>query len=379
MKVTIITGPFLCLPPYAIGAVEKLWYSVGKCWINEGIEVTFISKKPDIKNIENNHKYILGYERTGSWIKDFFLDFIYSCKALSQVSECDILILNSLWSPILVRFFKRRHKISIFSVERFPKRQLRIYDKLGKVNYFRCCSSAVYNELIKQSPKLKSKACIIPNFIDTKIFNCNEVRKLSSNPTIVYSGRVNREKGLDILIKAVEFLYQKEKISLNLMIIGARDKERGGSGDEYINILKNMAPNINICWIDPIYNPKELAETIKNGDIFCYPSIADKGETFGVAVLEAMALGLPVIVSDLECFKDFIKNEENGLIFNHKVKNSEEQLAYKIKKLIDSKELFNKISIEGKKSASNFSEEKIAKIYYKKFEELLNVKSIYKK
>lgn len=379
MKVTIITGPFLCLPPYAIGAVEKLWYSVGNCWIKEGIDVTFISKKPDNKHNEKNHKYISGYERTGSWIKDFLLDFIYSWKALNKVDECDILILNTLWSPLLSRFYKKKYKRSIFSVERFPKGQLKIYDMLGKIDCFRCCSSAVYNELIKQSPKLKNKACIIPNFIDTNIFNDNEIRQVSANPTIIYSGRVNREKGIDILVRAVEFLYQKEQIMLDLVIIGARDKERGGSGYEYINSLKKMGSNINITWIDPIYDAKNLAETIKKGDIFCYPSVAERGETFGVAALEGMSLGLPVVVSDLDCFKDFIKNYENGLIFDHRAKKPEQQLAYKIKQLIDSPELFNKISIEGRKSASSFSEEEIAKIYYNKFEELLNGKSIYKK
>ena len=46
MKVNIITGPFGCLPPYAIGAVEKLWYSIGTDMRNKGHQVIFISKKP---------------------------------------------------------------------------------------------------------------------------------------------------------------------------------------------------------------------------------------------------------------------------------------------------------------------------------------------
>ena len=45
MKVNIITGPFGCLPPYAIGAVEKLWYSIGTDMRNKGHQVIFISKK----------------------------------------------------------------------------------------------------------------------------------------------------------------------------------------------------------------------------------------------------------------------------------------------------------------------------------------------
>lgn len=372
MKITIITGPFSCLPPYSIGAVEKLWYSIGQSWRKKNIDVTFISKRPNVNDISDGNKYIKGYERTGSWIKDFFKDFIYSWKALKELPKSDVVILNSLWSPILISFFKHKYKITIFSVERFPKKQLDIYNKLGQIDYFRCCSLAVYNELIRQSPKLKSKSWIVSNFIDTNVFCCNEERKLSNNPTIVYAGRVHKEKGIDILIRAIEFLYKREQIRIDLTIIGARDIQRGGSGEAYIDELMSIAENINIKWVDPIYNPKELAKQIENGDIFCYPSIADKGETFGVAPLEAMGLGIPVIVSNLDCFKDFINDGKNGLVFDHKAQNAVEQFAYKIKSIIDSPKLFNKLSVEGAKTAIKFSEQEISNVYYCKFKELLN-------
>ncbi|EIF6168332.1 glycosyltransferase family 4 protein [Clostridium perfringens] len=373
MKITVVTGPFSCLPPYSIGAVEKLWNSVGVYLIEKGIDVTFISKKVNGIECDDNHKYIKGYERTGSWLMDFFKDFIYSFRALKQLPKSDIVILNSLWSPLLARFFKHKFKISIFSVERFPKRQLNIYSKIGKIDYFRCCSSAVYNELILQSPQLKNNAWVIPNFIDTKVFNCNKKRNLVSKPTIVYAGRVHKEKGIHLLVKAIQLLQQREQISLNLMIIGARDKERGGSGEEYINYLKEIGEGVNFNWIDPIYEPQKLADEICKGDIFCYPSIAEKGETFGVAPLEAMGLGIPTIVSALDCFKDFVTNEVNALVFNHNDKNAIEELAYKIKYLINSQEIFNKLSVEGAKTAKNFSIEEISKVYYSKFKELLDV------
>lgn len=377
MKITIITGPFSCLPPHSIGAIEKLWYSIGEGLIKEGIEIIYISKKPEAFEPKDNHIYIEGYERTGSWLRDFLKDLIYSWRALKQLPQSDIVILNSLWSPILIRFFKNKYKISIFSVERFPKRQLTVYNSIGKIDYFRCCSSAVYKELLNQSAQLKDKSWIIPNFIDTRVFNCNKPRKLSVEPTVVYAGRVHREKGIDILVEAVEYLYQEYGLKINLMIIGASDIERGGSGQEYVNALRERGANVNITWIDAIYNPKELAEKIKGGDIFCYPSVANKGETFGVAPLEAMALGLPVIVSNLECFKDFVIPSKNALVFNQNDKNAIEKLAYNIKKLIDLPELFNKLSLEGAKTARKFSVEEISKVYYKKFEELLNVKNIY--
>ena len=51
--------------------------------------------------------------------------------------------------------------------------------------------------------------------------------------------------------------------------------------------------------------------------MFVYPSLADKGESFGLAPLEAMANGCPVLVSGLGCFRDFMKNERTGFVFDH--------------------------------------------------------------
>lgn len=65
MKVNIITGPFGCLPPYAIGAVEKLWYSIGTDMRNKGHQVIFISKKPLKESSMDDNLLLHGYE---SWI-----------------------------------------------------------------------------------------------------------------------------------------------------------------------------------------------------------------------------------------------------------------------------------------------------------------------
>ena len=96
MKVNIITGPFGCLPPYAIGAVEKLWYSIGTDMRNKGHQVIFISKKPLKESSMDDNLLLHGYERTGSWVKDFVLDFVFSIKALSKMPKCDMLVPYSL-------------------------------------------------------------------------------------------------------------------------------------------------------------------------------------------------------------------------------------------------------------------------------------------
>ena len=51
---------------------------------------------------------------------------------------------------------------------------------------------------------------------------------------------------------------------------------------------------------------EQLKKEMEKASLFIYPSIAEKGETFGLAVLEAMSCGCVPVVSDLPCFSDFI-------------------------------------------------------------------------
>lgn len=372
MKISVITGPFMCLPPYSIGAVEKLWACCGNIWIERGDDVTFICKKPDNMVEDSQHKYIRGYERTGSWVKDFILDFIYSWKALIALDDTDILILNSQWSPILIRFFRKKYKKSIYSVERFPKRQMGFYRKIGKVDYFRCCSTAVFEALIRQNPELKDCSFIVPNFIDTTVFSGDACTLNSDKTTVVYAGRIHAEKGLDILIKALERVNNFNERNVKLMLIGPWDKAKGGGGSQYKEELKKLAQKTEIEWVDPIYEPAKLATVMQRGDIFCYPSTAAKGEALSVAPLEALGLGLPTIVSNLDCFKDYIEHGQNGLIFDYKNSNADILLANQIEKLISDENLYKKLSLAGTETAKLFSANIISNNYKTKFEELLN-------
>ena len=67
MKITLIQGPFFPIPPIHGGAVEKLWFAMGKEFYNLGHQVTHISKKeeslPNQEVIEGvQHYRIKGYK-----------------------------------------------------------------------------------------------------------------------------------------------------------------------------------------------------------------------------------------------------------------------------------------------------------------------------
>lgn len=367
-SINIITSPFGCIPPYAIGAVEKLWKSCGDYYLAQGIDVCFLSKRPDgVKEKSPSCMYIKGYGRTGSWIKDFFLDFVYSFRALWKMPKCDAVVLNTAWSPILLPLFKWKYKVSLYNVARFPKRQFAFYKS---VDVLSCVSSTVYNCLLKQTPKSKSQACVISNFIDTKVYHPYRLHTLPENPVILYTGRVHREKGIELIVKAINQIRQKHDVTLK--VIGAWDTPRGGSGQGYKNELDALANGWKIEWVEPIYNPQELAEAMDLCDIYCYPSLADYGETFGVAPLEAMGLGIPTIVSGLDCFKDFVTDKVSGLIFDHRAGNAVEQLVACLNYIMESKDHYKYLSENGVLASSSFNVSQKAKEYLLVLNNMLN-------
>lgn len=368
MKITIITGAFGCIPPFAIGAVEKLWYQIGEEWKNEGYEVCFVSKLPnETEGLPQENIYIKGYWRSGSILKDtLWYELIYSIRAMKMAPKSDVVILSIIWGPLLFPFFRRKMGKSIFNVARFPKA---FYGLFRWVDSLSCVSTAVYDVLVQRFPYLKSKAYVVPNPIDTSIYTSQTLTHVySKTPTIIFMGRVHREKGLHTLVRAMTILHTNYDLKLD--IIGPTSIEKGGSGDAYVEELNQLAIGWKINWIGPIYDAQELASRVNAGHIFCYPSEAEHGETFGVSPLEAMGLGVVPVVSALGCFRDFIENGKNGFIYDHRASDAVEQLAACLEKLILDERMYKEYSAMAIETAKQFSIKKIADMYIKVFDKI---------
>lgn len=371
MNITIVTSPFGCIPPYSLGAVERLWHQVGVYLREHGHNVTFISKKPT-ENITDSEGYIYikGYGRS-KWtlIDNTLRDALYSWKALSSAPKSDVIVLNTIWSPILILLFWWKFKTSVYNVARFPKFQTGLY---GLVSCLSCVSSPVLSALVQMHPHLKSKSTFVNNPINTSVFRCDQTfQKFGDIVKVVYSGRVHREKGLDVLAKALEIVSVESNRQFELSIVGPYEVGKGGSGEEYVNEIKDCAKSFKINWVGSLYSSEELAAALKQNDIFCYPSLADKGETFGVAPLEAMGLGLITVVSALECFSDFLVDGQNGVVFNHRVAEPERELANALKVLISDEQKCRNLSQAAAKTAERFSVDHIAQQYANLFQKLL--------
>jgi glycosyltransferase involved in cell wall biosynthesis len=122
---------------------------------------------------------------------------------------------------------------------------------------------------------------------------------------LVFLGRVAPEKGIDVLLRAMEMV--KIPVELDVYGIGAE----GGSAKDMGYRISDIG-NAKVRWLDPV-KPEKVVETIRKYDALVVPSVWL--ETGPLVVLEAFAAGVPVIGSRLGGIVEMVNEEVDGLLF----------------------------------------------------------------
>ena len=367
MRIAIFQGAFFPVPPILGGAVEKRWFALAKEFARRGHEVVHISRSmkeyPDSEVIDGvQHLRIKGYDTPKSGIVLKVLDLLYTLRGRKLFStNYDVVVSNTFWAPLVLP--KQSQKVCMVDVARMPKGQLKFYRHVARL---RANSSPVAMASRNELPEgLHNKVVMIPNPLP--FTPSREVDLTQKKPIILYTGRVHPEKGLDLLVEA----YSKTNQAFKLQIVGSWKVAAGGGGEEYLDSLRQKAKGCEIEFVGPVYNTEALNKYYEDASIFVYPSVAEQGETFGLAPLEAIAWGCAPIVSDLSCFKDFIKENQNGLVFDHRSENAVDQLAAHITNLQENRSLRETLATSAIGVRESHSTKHIADQFLREFEQML--------
>lgn len=373
MKITIVQGAFLPVPPLMGGAVEKVWFGLGKEFAQRGHQVTHISRcydfLPDDEMLEGvRYLRVPGFDTPQSIALLKFEDLLYSLQVMRVLPEADILVTNTFWLPILVR--NQKHGAPYVHVARYPKGQMRFYRHAERLQ---TVSSPIANAILQEVPQSQSKVHVIPNPLPNTIENLDITQLFTQREKwILYVGRVHPEKGIELLLNAFQELLSYGIKDWKLVIVGPWKTKFGGGGEAYYKHLRKESQEIDrqIEWVGSVFDPLKLQSYYCRAALFTYPSLAERGETFGLAVLEAMAYGCPALVSDLKCFKDYIEDQVTGFIFNHQAQNPTVTFAEKLKELVNSQHQLMQVGLNGYKKAQNYTLPRVADLYLSDFESL---------
>lgn len=211
-------------------------------------------------------------------------------------------------------------------------------------------------------PYLADKLVYVPNGFSLPVVT-NEVepifksivdQAISDNDIVyLFLGRINKKKGLDLLIPAFRLLKEKSNLRVKLLIVGPND---GYKDELYRLIHENNFNSDSIELLDPVKGA-EKDYLLTKCHVFILPSYS---EGFSIAALEAIAYGIPGIYSETIGFADDVLTSQAGLI----CELNEESIAEKMYNLSVDPNLRNSISTNGKQLyVDKFRIEKVALAY----------------
>jgi len=147
---------------------------------------------------------------------------------------------------------------------------------------------------------------IIPNAVELPVAQASRPVRFAHRRTILFLSRFDRKKGLDLLFEA--FARVRQQCPDALLVLA-------GTGDPaLVATLKNNADRLgiapNVIWAGFLSGDDKWA-ALTSADVFVLPSYS---ENFGIALVEALACGCPVVLSDQVGIHREISRAEAGLV-----------------------------------------------------------------
>lgn len=322
MKIAILTCGMLPIPAVQGGAVENkidfiLEYNnkiklhditVYSPWNQEAI------KHPAILSDVNHYVFIdvsslkariarrlYGYSHSGEYY-NYFIEYYFE-KVYTHLKHqnYDCIVLDNC-PGYVCKLSQRGYRNIVLRLgndllNSTSKCHDQIFSSLSKIL---TCSNYINERVstIQHDKKIQT----LYNGIDVKVFSSKKKRHINRDKiglsekdfVIVYSGRINKNKGVSELIDAMLML--NDKSDIKLMIIGSTFFANAANEDEFVHSLKEKAKKIEDRIIFTGFIPyDQMPSFLRLANIAALPSMWD--EPFGLTIVEAMAAGLPLITT----------------------------------------------------------------------------------
>jgi glycosyltransferase involved in cell wall biosynthesis len=185
---------------------------------------------------------------------------------------------------------------------------------------------------------------VIPSVVDLDWFrpgiDASALRgdlRLEGKRVIAFTGRLVPHKGVDVILEALTLL----PADVVLLVIGTGPRLAGLVGEAR---RRGVSDRVRFC---AAVTDDDLPRYLSLADVFVFPS-QNRLEGFGLAVAEAMAAGLPVVITDMPGVREVIEPGHEGLLAEPLLA---EDFAAKIRVLLDDPELARRMGAAGRRRA----------------------------
>jgi len=324
------------------------------------------------------------YFPTKIFNKKFFYSPSLSGACYKKMREFDLLHLTSFWSypGIPTGNAARQHNVPYImstrgTLDSYSLKQgwlkknlfLNLFDRknlqsAAAIHY----TAELERERSHTFNRLKNPSFIIPNPVPlnevTDLPNKEKAREYFSLPqdaqVISFVGRLHRRKALDILIQFFKKLSPLLNKNCYVLIAGPDD----GDETRLRNIVTKNGLNDKVKFLGFV-DAKKRGFVLKASDLFwlaTYP-----GENFGHSAVEAMAAGVPVILSEYVGIYRDVLEDDAGIIVSH----DSEDIAKKVVELMTNKERKMEMSENAKKAAQRYEQTHVVSLMLKTYQDVL--------
>ena len=369
------------------GGSAEVPYHLSEELVKRGHEVTIYTS--DYKLSQEYISSIPGVKvhsfRTWLSLANLYLTPGIIKKAREEIRHSDVIHMHNYrtFQNVVVAHYARKHSIPYVlqahgsATTFFQKRWLkRTFDAIWGYRILKDASKVIAvtemeAEQYKSMGIVENKIEVVQSGIDLSEFDNlperGEFRRKhgldSKQKIILYLGRINRIKGLDLLVKAFTEL-SKPLNEAKLVIVGP--------DDGYLHFLKKLIADLEIShkvlFTGPLYERERLRAYV-DADVYVLPS---SYEIFGITILEAMACGIPVVVTDRCGIADVI-NGQAGVAVSY----DKDELSNAILRMLSDEKMRREFGERGRLLVRDkFNWEKIAERIETVYNNTLNFASL---
>ena len=288
--------------------------------------VTHDNKESQFVKIKNTTIHNLGPSLLG----DYNLNFKFTKWLIQNRSKYDLFIVHGLWqfNTLAARLFLKKKYYVFVHGQLDPSYKKFFFNKIKKFIYW----NLIEKKNLKDSKFIlltnkKEKDLLNDTYVNTKglkkkvvgygilepKYDTSKVKKifykkfksLKDKDFYIYLGRFHNKKGCEIIMNAVKYFSLRKK-PINVLMCGSNNIYK-----KYLQkISKDLNIEKNIIWSNFLKNDIKLGALLSSKAML----LPSYGENFGVALVEAMACGIPVLTTNKVNIYNYIIENNAGYI-----------------------------------------------------------------